>query len=272
MSGRDGYILGYDAAEARRLEIQASVADAATREMLVRAGVGPGMRVLDVGCGMGNVSAVAASLVGRSGAVVGVDRSEAGFARARELCAAQGCDDASFVRAELPDVDVGDDFDVVVGRFVLLYFADPAEVLRRLVRHVRPGGVVAFQEIVWSSGRSVPPVPAVASAYGRICEAYRLSGLQVDMGDGMARAFRAAGVPPTLVGTTFIEPDGKGLVPWWLAGLVRGLMPAIVGHGIATEAEVGPDTLEARIRAEVAAADATIQTPCNVACWGRTPA
>ena len=46
-----------------------------TEDVLRRAGIGPGVRVLDIGCGVGDVSLLAGKLVGPTGLVLGVDRS-----------------------------------------------------------------------------------------------------------------------------------------------------------------------------------------------------
>lgn len=64
------YVLGHSDAELRRLETQARVKDPITRRFFVEAGVGPGMRVLDVGSGAGDVALLLAELVGESGQVV----------------------------------------------------------------------------------------------------------------------------------------------------------------------------------------------------------
>jgi SAM-dependent methyltransferase len=69
------YILGHDRDELDRLIDQARFFGDLTEEVLRRAGVEPGMRVLDVGCGTGDVLFLATRLVGPTGAVLGVDRS-----------------------------------------------------------------------------------------------------------------------------------------------------------------------------------------------------
>ncbi|MCC8954524.1 methyltransferase domain-containing protein [Bradyrhizobium sp. Pear77] len=73
-SGYDpNYVMGRSTAETDRLKRQSQLYDVSTWQLLKEAGLSRGMKVLDVGSGAGNVSFIAAGLVGESGAVVGVD-------------------------------------------------------------------------------------------------------------------------------------------------------------------------------------------------------
>jgi ubiquinone/menaquinone biosynthesis C-methylase UbiE len=76
MSTDASYPLGYSDSEARRLAAQAAYLEDQTADVLRRAGVAPFMRVLDLGCGVGDVSLLAASLVGSNGSVLGIDRDK----------------------------------------------------------------------------------------------------------------------------------------------------------------------------------------------------
>ena len=58
------YVLGHSDRELDRLTTQARMFEPFTRQLLLQAGICPGMRVLDVGCGSGDVSFLAAGLVG----------------------------------------------------------------------------------------------------------------------------------------------------------------------------------------------------------------
>src|SRR5215831_7157277 len=77
------YALGHSSRELDRLSFQGTVFAPFTRQLFTEAGIKPGMRVLDVGSGGGDVSFLAAELVGKSGHVLGVDRSETAVERAR---------------------------------------------------------------------------------------------------------------------------------------------------------------------------------------------
>jgi SAM-dependent methyltransferase len=96
------YILGHDRDELDRLIYQARFFGDLTEEVLRRAGVGPGMTVLDVGCGTGDVSFLAARLVGPTGTVVGVDRSAEAVAVAERRAREAGLGNVSFVVQSCP--------------------------------------------------------------------------------------------------------------------------------------------------------------------------
>ena len=65
--------MGHDNRERRRLALQASILNPFTDHLLRRAGISASMRVLDIGCGVGDVSLLAARIVGRGGRVTSLD-------------------------------------------------------------------------------------------------------------------------------------------------------------------------------------------------------
>jgi len=91
--------------------------------MLRDAGIAAGQRMLDVGCGSGSVTRLAAELVGESGLAVRIDRSAQVLATARCHVADLNLQQASFVECGLAAFDAGEPFDAVIGRFVLVHQA-----------------------------------------------------------------------------------------------------------------------------------------------------
>src|SRR5262249_27133436 len=84
------YVMGHTDRERRRLSLQAAVLNPITEDFLRRAGISAGMRVLDIGCGVGEVSLIAARLVGSSGHVTGTDIDADSLQAARTRAAALG--------------------------------------------------------------------------------------------------------------------------------------------------------------------------------------
>ena len=90
MTDSSSYPLGYTEDEARRLVDQAAFFEDLTEKVLRRAGIGSAMQVLDLGCGVGDVSLLTARIVGTSATVFGIDRSAASVETARGRAAAVG--------------------------------------------------------------------------------------------------------------------------------------------------------------------------------------
>ena len=145
-SGSSYVGLGHADVEVRRLLLQGRLYNDYTEHALRLAGLRPGMRVLDVGCGPGDLSFVAARLVGPTGTVLGVDAAPEMIELARARAAEQRLSAVYFKQAGIDAVTLDEPVDAVVGRLILMHLPDPAATLRRLSTFVRPGGVVAFSE------------------------------------------------------------------------------------------------------------------------------
>jgi ubiquinone/menaquinone biosynthesis C-methylase UbiE len=150
------YPLGYSDLEAGRLADQGALLEGITEDVFRRAGLKRGMRVLDIGSGVGDVSLLAARMIGGDGAVLGIDKSSSSVQAARRRVADLGVTNVRFEKCDIADSATEQKFDAIIGRLVLLYLPDPAAELRRLSRTLRPDGIVAFQEIDMSEMSQVP--------------------------------------------------------------------------------------------------------------------
>ena len=138
-----------------------------------------------------------------------------------------------------------------------MYIADPARALRALVRHLKPDGIVAFQEIVLSLVCSVPPLPLVGRVAQWVNTAFERAGAELDMGLKLDATMRAAGLPTLecyAAARLVAAADSAGYAVF--AAVVGALLPAIEKFGIATAAEVDIDALAQRLRDETVAANA----------------
>ncbi|HJT57089.1 MAG TPA: methyltransferase domain-containing protein [Ktedonobacteraceae bacterium] len=244
------YLLGHSNEEVRRLERQADFVNSLTTRLFETAGIAPGMRVLDVGSGAGDVALLLADYVGPEGSVVGVELNPNMVQLARLRAQAAGLSTISFLAGDINTIALEGEFDAIVGRLVLLYIRDKVAALRHLLEHLRPGGIVAFQDLEFAGmGMSWPPSPLLTRTTDWVREAFRRSGAEPHMGLHLYRLFLDAGLPAPqmeLITTVGGGPDWEGY--YQLAGVVRTLLPVMLKLGIATEEEVGIETLEQRLR------------------------
>jgi ubiquinone/menaquinone biosynthesis C-methylase UbiE len=267
------YILDAGAAEeAERLLAQGTIADPMTRRFLAAAGLSPGMRVLDLGSGAGNVALLAAELVGSEGSVVGVDRDPDAVGRAQRLVAARGLTNIEFREADVQTLDgVGAGFDAAIGRFVLMYTADPVAALREAVARVRPGGVVCLHEADVTYRWANPQTRTWWQAQKWVLDTFAKAGVEQQMGLSLYAAFRAAGLSdPKMTLESFVG-GGPDAPIWVMANIVKALVPLMERLGIATSDEVDAETLPKRLLSELLEKDAVMITPPLIGAWATVP-
>lgn len=265
------YVLGHSEHEVERLEAQARLIDPITERFFRAAGVGPGMRVLDVGSGAGDVAFLAAQIVGAGGSVVGVDRVAAAVHVARTRAAAGSLRNVTFAEGDPAEMAFDAPFDAVVGRYVLQFQKEPAAMLRRLATKVRPGGVVVFHEIDWGGLASFPAAPTYDQCGKWGADAMRLHGTETRMGSKLYPTFVAAGLPgPTLRVETLAVAASES-IPWLqlFKDLIATLLPQIKRFGLATAGEVGVETLVARMSQEANDAASVLFGHHQIAAWVR---
>lgn len=267
---RANYVLGHSDQELERLGSQGALFSGLTRDLLVRAGLKKGMQVLDVGCGVGDVSLIAADLVSQSGSLKGIDPAAEALAIARRRLDADGKSWVSLSPGTLESLEDCSRFDAVIGRFILIHLANPADALSRLRDRLRTGAIISFIEFDLSTAAVYPPLTRFQQCLGWICEVYRRIGRQIDMGVALFGTFRAAGLTPQMAGLTRITTaDGAAID--FLVDSVRSMLPAIVKLGIATEEAVGIETLRQRLLEEVASDEYCVFYPRLVGAWATVP-
>jgi len=272
MSRAQDYPLGYSELEARRLAEQAALLEGLTAEVFRRAGLRAGMTVLDIGSGVGDVSLLAARLVGPKGAVLGIDRAASSVQTANGRATALGINHVRFEQADLDRFEADQTFDALVGRLVLLYLADPADILKRLSRHLRPGGIVAFQEFDMTATSQVPPGELFLKVRGWLLAAFTAAGAQLDMGTKLYSSFLRAGFPPPDMTAATLIASGPATTGYgYMVGVLRSLLPLIQRTGIATASEIDIDTLAARMHEDALAHERVMFLPRVVGAWTALP-
>jgi ubiquinone/menaquinone biosynthesis C-methylase UbiE len=269
-SAHPEYVLGHAADELDRLISQAAFFGDLTGHTLRTAGLGPGMRVLDVGCGAGDVSFLAASIVGPSGRIVGVDQNSDAVALATSRAQQAGAANVSFHTGDITNLAYEQEFDAVIGRLLMIYLGDPVAGVRAFSRYVKSGGLIYFQEFCMPGTMSVPPVPLFADCVRMINEAFARAKIDLYIGMRLPAIYRAAGfASSSSLAMSRIETGADSPAYAYLAQTIRSLLPMIEKTGVATKEQVDIETLADRLRDEVVSRDAVIHLPELIASWTR---
>jgi len=262
------YVLGRTDRERRRLQLQASILNPLTERFLLQAGIGPGMRVLDLGCGIGDVALLAARLTGPGGRVVGLDIDDEALEIADSRADEDGLLNVSFSCADILTYTTDETFDAVIGRHVLLHSADPLAVVRKAASLVRRGGFVGFQEFdlsFWPP--SYPEVLLAANLQWAMVELFRITTPHANVGMRLGWLLQQAGLAnPSAVAKCLM--DGRADSPFyeWLAETVRSVMPVMEKLGLAAIAG-DVDTLADRLRDQITDFGSCMTTPLMVSAW-----
>ncbi len=241
-----------------------------TRNLLVDAGIREGMRVLDIGCGRGEVTFLASPLVGTHGSVVGVDCDESALVFANQKKADLGFTNTSFVHAHLDALpsDIGL-FDAIVCRRVLMYLQDPVATLRKIRNVLVPGGLIAMQEHDFTDlPLCSPPHPLHTKMHQYLVAAHKQGmDANTNMGLQLATALSSAGytLGCVKIETTVLTATQSHNIP----AICKMLAPRIINSGVATAEEIDVDTLEERMNAERMAVNGTLVWDLVCLVWAR---
>ncbi len=223
MASTKDYVLGTHDEEIARLGLQHRTWRQRALDAWHSAGIGPGQSVLDVGCGPGYASLDLAELVGRSGRVIAIDKSER-FLRALDTACHENCIDNT--TAHLADFDADEFPDVIADcawcRWVFAFVKDPRALLARIVAALAPGGVIVLHEYFdYSTWRAAPPCPELGEFVSAVMASWRDNGGEPDIALWLPRwleelGFEVRGAHPII---DVVEP---GHLSWsWLAAFVE---------------------------------------------------
>jgi precorrin-6B methylase 2 len=230
------YALALDEVELQRYRMMAANAQQVESELWTRAGIGPGARVADVGCGPGAVSAVLAEMVGPSGAVAAVDADEVAVENARAALSATGLQNwsASVGSADATGLTAGG-FDVVMIRHVLAHNGGREQaIVEHAASLLRPGGVLYLVDVDLTTTKMHPSEPDFDDLFSRYVDYHRAKGNNPEIGLELRWLLEGAGLHVLdHRGRIDIIPAMPGMrPPPWAA------REAMLAAGIVTEADI----------------------------------
>jgi SAM-dependent methyltransferase len=221
-----------------RLRIVNAVHGPDTLEFLRLAGIRPGMRVADIGCGAGLVSVELARMAGEEGEVWAVDASPEQVAVTRRRAERDGLANvrAAVGRAEATGLSRGS-FDLVYCRFVLMHVPDAMAALCEMQSLLAPGGILACEDGDFTAPYCDPPDPAFDRVFELYCRLGQRRGLDFVLGRRLYGMFHRLGFTrPSvrLVQPVALTPEKKRLPGWTL----EEAAPSLLEAGLATQDEL----------------------------------
>jgi SAM-dependent methyltransferase len=263
----DTYVLATGEAAAYRLHILHSLYGPGTRRVLLAAGLRPGMRVAELGCGVGMVTALLAELVGPEGHVVGVDSSTAQLARARDQLRNVGTN-LSLVEANASDTGLPrGSFDLVCCRFLLMHLPRPDQALREMRALLKPDGILVCEDGDLTTAGSEPSsaLGAFIDLFGRLGP---VRGVDYTLGRRLFHMVQAAGFPVPEI--TFNQPVlARGRNKRFLELSVAEAGPALIDSDLITPEELDRTLAEMRCATEDESILAVMPRITRV--WARKP-
>jgi len=236
MSEASHYIIRGGDSGAMRLHILARAFLPGTLSLFDRVGIARGMRVLDLGCGSGEVTLELARRVGPTGHVTGIDMDERVLDHAR-LAAEAANLPVEWRQGHVEELAELGQYDVVYGRFVLSHLADPADAIQRMRAAVRPSGLVVVEDIDITNHTHWPACPA----FGRYIELYsataRARGANSSIGPSLPALLIDAGLEDVSIAISmpvFREGEGKSIARITLENIAE----AAIASGLTSADEI----------------------------------
>lgn len=126
----------------------ASIGEDITKKLIENVEISQNMKILDLGCGNGDVSFLISKYIGNNGIVVGIDSNKNVISNAINKSKEFGLSNTNFILGDLTeDFQIEySDFDVVIVRRVLMYLSNPIKTITNAIRYLKPNGIFLVQE------------------------------------------------------------------------------------------------------------------------------
>ncbi len=198
----NSYVIGVGKDDEERLALLNELFGDTSRNLLLKAGLKPGIRVLEIGCGTGNMTHWIARKIGENGHVTAVDNSGDQIKIAKTNCS--DVNNISFIESSLFDLKDLAKFDVIYSRFLIMHLTTPFEAIQFLMQFLKPNGVIVCEEATNSVTACYPQSPVFQKNRELLMELLKKKGLDFDIGEKLYSYFQQLNLKD--ISINFVQP------------------------------------------------------------------
>jgi ubiquinone/menaquinone biosynthesis C-methylase UbiE len=231
------YVIHGGVAGSKRMEVVARAYWPTTLPLLQRAGIRQGMYCLDLGCGAGEVTFEIARLVGPSGRVVGMDMDLVKLELAGKRAAQEGVSNIEFRQSNVFEWDDDSVYDLIYVRFLLTHLPESQRVIPKLLRALRPGGILVVEDIDFAGYVSHPANPAHDRFVNLYREVVRRRGGDADIGPKLLAMLAAADTQQLSLSIVYPEHEHGSGKDISLLTMI-GISEAVLAEKLTQESEL----------------------------------
>jgi SAM-dependent methyltransferase len=258
------YLLGHDAREWSRLREQHALWRSSLLDPLARSGALADARILEVGCGGGDLLCDLLEASGAGGRVSGLERDPRAVERARGRCPR-----ARVFEGDLMTTELGGPYDLVVARWVFSFLPDVAGALARLRASLAPGGLLAIQDYDHDAVRLEPACRHFDGLIEAFREAYRRGGGDLWVALRLPALMRAAGLEVELIDPRLMAGGPDSEVFHWVERFLHEHLETVIEAGLIGAS--GAAAFRAAFQAARAQPETLLVSPIQMLVLGRAP-
>ncbi|HMG14869.1 MAG TPA: class I SAM-dependent methyltransferase [Saprospiraceae bacterium] len=177
-----------------RLKVLSDLLSQNTKSLLEIYGPITGLKVLDIGCGGGDVSLMAAKMVSDTGSVVGVDFDKEIICLAEQDALKNRVNNVSFQVLDVVDISFNNEFDIVFSRFLMSHLNQPLKALNKMLKSLKVGGKIITEDVQFSGHFCHPPCLAFEKYIQFYADLARSRKQNSEIGLSLFELFRQAGI------------------------------------------------------------------------------
>jgi ubiquinone/menaquinone biosynthesis C-methylase UbiE len=178
----------------KRLNVLADVLSSYTKALLEKDGPIHRKKILDLGCGGGNVALMASKMVGEEGYVTAIDFDSEIISLAKQDAINDGVNNISFEAQSAYDITFDDRFDIAYSRFLLSHLRQPELALQNMLKSAKPGARIIVEDVEFSGHFCYPSCKAFDSYIKYYTAAATHNEQNPEIGPSLFQLFHSAGI------------------------------------------------------------------------------